>query len=106
MTSTTVLLAIVLVQSIAAPLRPTLRVMISNLVNVDEIGSVFAAVSVLDGIGELLGPFAMSFVYSATLSTYSAAVFILVASVYTLGLAATYLGRISVSDEIEQAEPC
>lgn len=70
-----------------------MRVLISNLVSADEIGTVYAAFSVLEGVGDLAGLPVLSYIYSATLSSFAGLTFIVVAGIFFLALLTSFLLR-------------
>lgn len=64
--------------------------LISTLAEPGEIGSMFAAFSVLDGVTQSISSPIMAGIYSSTISTYPGAVFLVVAAVYVCGLTACF----------------
>lgn len=93
MTTAAPLFFLVPVQTIGAPLTASIKVVISNLVEPDEIGSVFAAFSVVEGLSDLIGSPVFALVYSATLAVHAGSVFLLLAALFVVALVAANLIR-------------
>lgn len=92
-TTTLVLPIIILLQALCAPLSVSLRVLISQLATIKNQagqeygpGKIFAAMSVLEGIGDLAGPAVWNSIYAALLgSQREYLVFIIVGCAYFSG---------------------
>ncbi|CCG83083.1 putative MFS transporter [Taphrina deformans PYCC 5710] len=82
MSSAAVLPPILFFQSLGSPVGASLISLISNLVGSDELGSLFAAVSVVEGFGEAVGSPIMAAIYSSTLTTYPGTVFLVIGIAY------------------------
>lgn len=80
-------------QALAVSLGPSSRVLTSNLVSADEIGTLYSAFSMVEGIGSLAGLPALSYTYLATLSSYAGLAFIIVAVLYFSGRSASMFLR-------------
>lgn len=95
MTSTTALPFILVLQAVCAPLSVSLRVLIARLAESKQIGEssgigsgqIFAAISVLEGLGDLAGPAVWNGIYAAMLGTSGSGrfVFLIVAVAYLFG---------------------
>lgn len=114
MTTTSVLPFIIILQAICAPLAVSLRVLISELgdtrkSNAVVVGSgkVFAAVSVLEGFGDLAGPAVWNGTYAALLSKdRGGVVFLLVGLVYITGAGVSWFYRSLGDDDTDATDGC
>lgn len=113
MTATTALPVIVLLQAICAPLAVSLRVLISRLADptstttsASQSGQIFAAVSVLEGLGDLAGPAVWNGIYATFLSNGDSGrvVFVIVGAVYISGAVASLFYESSDHEYMVQAD--
>lgn len=88
MTSATPLFFIVPVSALGAPLTASIKVVISNLVEAHEIGQVFAAFSVVEGLSDMIGGPVCAIIYSSTLALHPGSVFLVLAGLFATALVA------------------
>ncbi|ORY77001.1 major facilitator superfamily domain-containing protein [Protomyces lactucae-debilis] len=84
---------IILLQALSSPFTVAMRIFIADLAPPSEIGRVFAAISLVEGLGDLSGPFVWNGIYAWLLGKSkeaSSLVFLLTASVFFVGHISTY----------------